>query len=114
MSEHAGPSILAALEAVIADRKNQPAARSYVSTLLHGGVPVIGSKVVEEASEVVEAGAEPGPSGRAHTIREAADLVFHLLVLLGYREIAWNEVESELASRFGVSGLDEKAGRAGS
>ena len=105
-------SILAALMGVIAERKaSPPGTKSYVKTLLDGGVPKIGAKITEEAAEVVEAADEPGPEGRAHLIREAADLLFHTLVMLGHREIAWGEVESELARRFGISGLDEKASR---
>ena len=105
-------SVLTALEFVIADRKASPdAGKSYVARLLTGGVPAIGPKVTEEAAEVVEAADEPGNEGRAHLIRETADLVFHTLVLLGHREVAWSEVEAELARRFGVGGLVEKASR---
>ncbi|MGE3819404.1 MAG: phosphoribosyl-ATP diphosphatase [Isosphaeraceae bacterium] len=107
-------SIIDALEGVIAERKSHPPAeRSYVASLLRGGVPQIGAKVVEEAREVVEAADEPGEAGEAHLIREAADLLFHLLVLLGHREIPWNAVESELARRFGIGGIVEKESRRG-
>jgi phosphoribosyl-ATP pyrophosphohydrolase len=105
-------SILDALMRVIAERKSRPAGgRSYVRTLLDGGTAAIGAKVREEAAELVAAADEPGDAGRAHLVHEAADLVFHALVLLGHRDISWAEVESELARRFGVSGLDEKAAR---
>lgn len=104
-------SILARLMAVIEDRRRNPPAKSYTTSLFEKGLPKIGAKIQEEAREVVEAAGEPGDAGRAHTIYEAADVLFHLLVLLGYREIAWAEVETELARRFGVSGIDEKAAR---
>jgi phosphoribosyl-ATP pyrophosphohydrolase len=105
-------SIMAALSAVIADRKaNPPAERSYVVDLLRGGVAKIGGKIVEEAAEVVEAGDEPGEAGRAHLVKEAADLVFHTAVLLGFRDVAWSAVEAELARRFGLSGITEKESR---
>ncbi len=105
-------SILDALMSVIAERKaNPPAERSYVVSLLHGGVPKIGAKITEEAGEVVAAADEPGPEGRAHLVHEVADLVFHTLVLLGHQEIAWSEVEAELARRFGISGITEKESR---
>ena len=52
-----------------------------------------------------------GEPGRQHTIYEAADLLYHLWVLLAWRDIELSEVESELARRFGVSGLEEKASR---
>jgi phosphoribosyl-ATP pyrophosphohydrolase len=105
-------SILESLETVIADRKaNPPAERSYVVSLLQGGVSKIRAKVVEEAAEVFEAADEPGEAGREHLIKEVADLVFHTLVLLGHREVAWSDVEAELARRFGVSGVVEKESR---
>ena len=105
-------SILPALMAVIAERKaNPPAERSYVASLLGGGVLKIGAKITEEAGEVVAAAAEPGDAGRAHLVHEVADLVFHTLVLLGHRDFPWGDVEAELARRFGVGGIVEKESR---
>jgi phosphoribosyl-ATP pyrophosphohydrolase len=105
-------SIMSALMDVIAERKSKPPAeRSYVVELMRGGVAKIGGKIVEEAAEVVEAGDEPGEAGRTHLIKEVADLVFHAMVLLGYRDLQWQDVEAELARRFGISGLSEKASR---
>jgi phosphoribosyl-ATP pyrophosphohydrolase len=112
MESAPGVSIFPALEAVIAERKaNPPAKRSYVVKLLEGGVPAIGAKVVEEAAEVVEAADEPGDEGRAHLVREAADLLFHTLVLLGHRGVPLAEVEAELGRRFGIGGIEEKESR---
>jgi phosphoribosyl-ATP pyrophosphohydrolase len=100
------------LEQTIAARKaSAPASESYTAALLAGGIAKIGSKVTEEAAEVVAAAAEPGEAGRQHTVREAADLVYHLLVLLAAREIELAAVEAELARRCGMSGLEEKASR---
>jgi phosphoribosyl-ATP pyrophosphohydrolase len=105
-------SIVAALMAVIAERKaHPPAERSYVVSLLQGGVPKIGAKIVEEAGEVVAAADEAGDDGRAHLVHEVADLLFHTLVLLGHRDIPWSDVEAELARRFGVGGIVEKESR---
>jgi phosphoribosyl-ATP pyrophosphohydrolase len=84
---------------------------SYTARLLAGGVEKIGAKIVEEAGETVEAAGEPGEDGRLHTVCEAADLVYHLLVLLRARNIELSEVEAELARRFNMSGLEEKASR---
>jgi phosphoribosyl-ATP pyrophosphohydrolase len=103
--------VLAQLMAVIEDRKANPPAKSYTTTLLAGGVPKIGEKVREEAEEVIEAAGEPGEEGRSHLIREAADLIYHLFVMLGHRDVKLVEVEAELARRFGISGFDEKASR---
>ena len=106
------PSILPKVLAVIADRKaNPPAERSYVVSLLKGGVSKIGAKITEEAGEVVEAADEPGEAGRDHLVHEVADLLFHTLVLLGLKDVPWSDVEAELARRFGVSGIVEKESR---
>lgn len=104
-------SIFARLMAVIEDRKANPTEKSYTNRLLAAGLAKIGAKITEEAAELVEAAAEPGDAGRTHTIAEASDLVYHLFVLLGYRDVKLAEVEAELARRFGISGLDEKAAR---
>lgn len=100
------------LEATIRQRQQAGEAdKSYTAKLLAGGIPKIGPKVTEEAAEVVEAAAEPDEAGREHTIREAADVVYHLMVLMAARGVELAEVERELARRFGMSGLDEKASR---
>jgi phosphoribosyl-ATP pyrophosphohydrolase len=99
--------------ATIEDRKKNPSAKSYTSQLLSGGVNAIGGKVTEEAAEVVEAASEPGEEGRQHLVRESADLLYHLLVLLAHRDAGIGDVEAELARRFGISGIEEKAGRKG-
>lgn len=104
-------AILSKLMAVIEDRRDNPPERSYTTTLLQGGVEKIGGKIMEEAGEVVEAAGEPGQQGREHLIYEAADLIFHLFVMLGHGNVRLEEVEQELARRFGISGLDEKASR---
>jgi len=109
MSEQ--PTVLDQLLAVIRDRQVNPPERSYTTTLLAGGVERIGAKIVEEAAEVVEAAAEKGTAGQQHLVHEAADLIYHLLVLLRYANVEWQEVEAELARRFGMSGLDEKTAR---
>ena len=105
--------ILHELMAVVADRKRNPPEKSYTTSLFQGGTEKIGAKVTEEAAEVVEAAAEPGEEGRQHLIREAADLIYHLLVMLAHRDADLQEVEAELARRFGISGIDEKASRTG-
>ncbi len=104
-------SVLARLMATIEDRRAHPAEKSYTSKLLTGGTAVIGGKITEEAAEVVEAADEPGDEGRQHLVREAADLVYHLLVMLAHRDTGLADVEAELARRFGISGLEEKASR---
>ena len=100
--------IMSRLMATIEERRANPSAKSYTATLFAGGTAKIGGKVAEEAAETVEAAGEPGEAGRTHLVREAADLVYHLLVMLVHRGVQLEEVEAELARRFGISGLDEK------
>ena len=107
----ASNEVLAKLMAVIEDRKRNPPPKSYTTSLFQGGVPKIGGKIMEEAAEVVAAADEPGDDGRSHLIYEAADLIYHLFVLLGHKNIRLDELEAELGRRFGISGLDEKANR---
>lgn len=99
------------LEATIRSRQANPEEKSYTAKLLAGGIPKIGKKILEEAAELVEAAGEPAEEGRQHTIYEAGDLLYHTLVLLASRGVQLAEVEAELARRFGVSGLEEKASR---
>jgi len=102
------------LERTIASRAANPNQKSYTSQLLAAGVAKMGAKVTEEAGEVAEAAAEPGDEGREHFIREVGDLFYHLLVLMRHRDCGLAEIETELARRFGVSGLKEKASRTSS
>ena len=102
---------LDALEQTIQARAADLSEKSYTSKLLQGGVDAIGVKIIEEAAEVVEAAAESGDEGRQHFVHEAADVIYHLMVLLRHREVDLAEVEAELARRFGVSGIEEKKSR---
>jgi phosphoribosyl-ATP pyrophosphohydrolase len=105
------PRALDRLEQTIGARAANRSEQSYTSQLLAGGLETIGAKVLEEAAEVVDSAGEPGEAGREHFIREVGDLVYHLLVLMRARECSLADVEAELARRFGVSGLEEKAAR---
>ncbi|MEM6329444.1 MAG: phosphoribosyl-ATP diphosphatase [Planctomycetota bacterium] len=109
---------LDALEATIRRRAQQASEKSYTSRLLTGDLSVVCGKVVEEAAELVEAAAESAsgdgeapPTHSAHLVHEAADLLYHTLVLLRRCGVGLAEVEAELERRFGVSGLEEKAAR---
>ena len=105
-------NVLAELMAVIEERKANPPERSYTTSLFAAGLDKIGAKILEEAGEVVEAGRSADTdAGRSHLTHEAADLIYHLFVLMGYRGITLNDVSEELSRRFGTSGLDEKASR---
>ena len=100
--------VLDRLFEVIERRREERPEGSYVVSLLAGGLPLITDKVREEAEEVVQAAL--GESDEA-LAREAADLLFHLLVLLAARGVDPDAVYRELARRFGIGGLEEKASR---
>ena len=99
---------LARLEATIAARRTAAPESSYVAQLYARGLPVIARKLGEEA---VEAAIAAIAQGREEVVGEAADVIFHLLVLLRARDIPLADVLAELDRREGVSGLDEKAAR---
>ena len=84
---------------------------SYTTKLMNGGTEKIGSKIREEADELIEAADETGDEGREHFIYEAGDLIYHTLVMLAYRGVDLSEVADQLATREGTSGLVEKANR---
>jgi phosphoribosyl-ATP pyrophosphohydrolase len=93
------------------DRAESRPEGSYTTRLLDGGPEKIGAKILEEASEMIEAASEPGQAGRDHFVYEAGDLIYHTLVLLACKGVDLDEVASELARREGTSGLVEKANR---
>ena len=96
------------LEATIRARKDTPAVRSYAASLFFQGRHKIAQKLGEEAVETVIAACSGDDS---KIVPEAADLMFHLLVLLTDAGLSLNDVRRELERREGQSGHDEKAGR---
>jgi phosphoribosyl-ATP pyrophosphohydrolase len=106
MSDPSG--ILARLMAVIEDRKAKRPAGSYTTKLFEGGVDAIGAKLCEEAAEVVDA-ATVAHEDRGYSVTyEAADLLYHFLVMLVQCGVPLIDVEEELGRRFGKSGLKDK------
>jgi len=103
--------VLHQLMSVLEDRKINPPPNSYTARLYAGGDAKIGSKITEEAHELVEAASEMGEQGRRHMIYEASDVIYHLFVMLAHHDIKLQDVETEIGRRFGQSGLDEKAQR---
>lgn len=98
------------LEAIIAQRRSADPDSSYVARLTAKGLGKIAQKVGEEGVETVIAALS---ESREALVGEAADLIFHLLVLLAAKDIPLAEVLAELDRREGVSGLAEKAARKG-
>jgi len=96
------------LEAVIRARKGGDPATSYVAKLFTRGRAKIAQKLGEEATETVIAAMV---GDRKDLTGEAADLIFHLLVLLADADVSLDDVRAELRRREGVSGIEEKASR---
>jgi phosphoribosyl-ATP pyrophosphohydrolase len=102
--------ILERLSDVLEARKQADPGESYVSGLYAKGLDSILKKIGEEATETVMAAKDGVPE---RIVSEVADLWFHSLVLLAHQGLGPGQVLAELERRFGLSGLEEKAGRAG-
>ena len=100
--------VLARLAATIKSRRAVGAEKSYTRQLLDAGPERCARKLGEEAIETVVAGVAQSPDALK---AEAADLLYHLLVLLECRGVALGDVLEVLDKRTGTSGLAEKASR---
>lgn len=98
------------LAAVLEQRKEAAADSSYVAGLYAKGLDKILKKIGEEATETVMAAKD---GNAEHIVYEVADLWFHSMVLLAHQGLGPQAVLQELERRFGLSGLEEKAGREG-
>ncbi|PCJ99077.1 MAG: phosphoribosyl-ATP diphosphatase [Zetaproteobacteria bacterium] len=112
MSDH----ILDALYQVLLTRKNTTGEKSYVASLYEKGSPKIAEKILEEAQEFIDEALlldkNHDDADTQKNIRsEAADLLFHLTVMLAHHNISPTEVFDVLENRFGTSGHTEKATR---
>jgi phosphoribosyl-ATP pyrophosphohydrolase len=102
--------VLRELARTIHVRRSEAADKSYTRQLLDGGPARCAKKLGEEAVEAALAAvAEDDEALKA----EAADLLYHLLVVLEVRDIPIDDVLAVLGSRMGMSGLAEKASRTG-
>ena len=100
--------ILQQLAEVLEARKSADPDSSYVAKLYAKGLDAILKKVGEEATETILAAKD---GDKDHLVYETADLWFHTLVMLAQQDLGPDAVLQELARRFGLSGLDEKAAR---
>lgn len=92
----------------ILERKSASSSQSWTKRLLDDKELLL-SKIIEEANELAVAIEKESDE---QVIYEAADLLYHCLVGLGYRDISPDRVKQEIARRFGMSGIQEKASRA--
>ncbi len=101
-------SILHDLAATIEARKGADPDSSWTAKLLAKGPEKCAEKFGEEAIEAI---IEAAKGDRAKLTSEAADVLYHLLVMLAARDVALDDVLDELARRQGTSGIAEKASR---
>ena len=101
-------SALEQLAATIAARKEADPERSWTAKLLAKGPEKCAEKFGEEAIEAI---IEAVKGDRARLTSEAADVLYHLLVMLTARDVTLKDVLAELERREGTSGIAEKAGR---
>ena len=105
-------SVLAQLDMILKERKLASADESYVASLHAKGLNKILEKVGEEATETILAARDAKDSGELDkVVYETADLWFHTLVMLSHLGADSESVLNELARRFDMSGLEEKASR---
>lgn len=107
MSDHR-LDVLAALASEIARKRAAPPSESYTAQLISQGVEKCAKKFGEEAVELAIAAV--GTNDK-HVTAEAADVLYHLLVVLEAKDIKLSDVMTELERRQGTSGLAEKAAR---
>lgn len=100
--------VLTRLADIIARRKEASADSSYTAKLLAQGREKCAKKFGEEAVELALASLG---DDKKHVAAEAADVLYHLLVLLAASDVPLADVMAELAHREGTGGLDEKASR---
>ena len=100
--------ILQQLAQVLEERKKADPDSSYVAKLYGKGLDSILKKIGEEATETVMAAKD---GNKEQIIYETADLWFHTLVMLAQQGLGPDDILNELARRFGLSGLEEKANR---
>jgi phosphoribosyl-ATP pyrophosphohydrolase/phosphoribosyl-AMP cyclohydrolase len=107
-AEVPAPTLLGRLEAVLEARKASDAKASYAKSLYDAGAAKIGEKLLEEAGEL---GRAVAGDAEARVASEAADVLFHVMVALRSRGVAFEAVLRELDQRSGTSGHDEKRAR---
>ena len=105
MSMH---DILHRLSETLASRRHADPETSYTAKLFAGGPDSILKKIGEESAELIMASKD---GKRLNIVRESADLVYHVLVLLAFYGLSIEDVSQEMRRREGISGIDEKNSR---
>ena len=100
--------VLQRLSETLTARRNADTSSSYTAQLLAKGPDSILKKIGEECAELIMAGKE---GNRLHIVRESADVLFHMMVLLVHAGLSIDDVLVEMRRREGISGIEEKRAR---
>ncbi len=108
--------ILDQLYDILQQRKNAEGEKSYVASLYEKGSPKIAEKILEEAQEFIDEAFHihndrDNEDVQQNLRSEAADLLFHIMVMLSHHDVPPSDVFDILQERFGISGHDEKTNR---
>ncbi len=101
-------NVLTRLAKTIESRKGEDEKKSYAAKLFARGPSKCAEKFGEEAVEAIIAAAK---NDKQNLTEEAADVLFHMLVMLSSRDVKWKDVLAELKRREGTSGIVEKQSR---
>lgn len=103
--------VLHRLSDTLTARRNADPESSYTAQLFARGPDLILKKIGEETAELIMAGKE---GNRLQVVRESADVMYHMLVLLAFNNLSVNDLLQEMRRREGISGVDEKRSRSAS
>lgn len=101
-------NVLTRLARTIESRKGEDEKKSYAAKLFARGPEKCAEKFGEEAVEAIIAAVK---NDKKNLTEEAADVLFHLLIMLSARDVKWDDVLDELKRREGTSGIVEKQSR---
>ena len=101
-------NVLIRLASTIETRRTSDCKKSYVAKLLGHGAEKCAEKFGEEAIEAIIAAVK---NDKKNLTEEAADVIFHLFVMLASRGVKFEEILAELERREGISGIVEKENR---
>jgi len=101
-------NVLTRLAKTIEKRKGEDEKKSYAAKLFARGPSKCAEKFGEEAVEAIIAAAK---NDKKNLTEEAADVLFHMLIMLSSRDVKWDDVLEELERREGTSGIVEKQSR---
>ena len=105
---HNTHDVLHRLSETLTSRRNADPESSYTAQLFAKGPDLILKKIGEECAELIMAGKE---GNKLHVVRESADVMYHLMVLLAFNNLSIDDLLQEMRRREGISGVDEKKSR---